>query len=465
MANALSISSQEIPFPKTRFSPEPPGPRGVPFLGSLPSLRRDPLGFFTGLSESYGGIARFSVFQVPVWLVTDPAAAEEVLVSKARHFVKGRGLQVGRPIFGDGLLTSEGEKWRRQRKLVAPAFHHQRLAAYERVMADFTTRFVEGLRAGETRDLHRDLMRLTLEIVAKCLFDADVSKEAKSVGDALAVAIREFPKLLNPARRFALLRLPFPAGLELRRSLRTLDTVIAGVIASRKASGEDRGDLLSMLLASRDEDGEGMPDAQVRDEVMTLFLAGHETTALSLVWTLALLAENPVVERRLARELAGFSGDTHALPYLDAVVKESLRLYPPAWAVGRVAAEDVAIGGFRAAKGTSVILSPWVAQRNAGFFADPLAFRPERWQTGEAQGLPRMAYFPFGAGPRSCIGAGFAALELKTILRTLLSKARFVAIPGQDLTPQPSITLRPRGGFRVVVTAVTPALPGMPAAL
>lgn len=440
-------------------SGRPPGPRGLPILGSLRELRSDPLAFFTGLHDTYGDVVSFRVMGVDAWLLCAPRDIEALLTDGER-FTKGRALAAGRRLLGNGLLTSEGAVWRRQRRLAQPAFHRHRVDAYGDAMVRFAARRADRWLAGETRDLHEEMMGLTLEVVAHSLFSADVAGDEREVGEALEIALRELPLLLNPVRRALAPVLPTRRFRDLRRAIDTLDGVIHRVIEERRSDGTDRGDLLSTYLAARDEDGQQMDPRQLRDEVMTLFLAGHETTAVALSWAFHLLGESPQVQARLLDELARTLGDRDpavtdlpSLPFLDAVVRETLRLYPPAPSIGRLAAVDLDLAGHRLRKGTTVVVSPWVTHRDPRFFEDPLVFRPERWLDGLAGRLPRLAYFPFGAGPRSCIGASFAILEAQLVLATVLRRFGVRPSAGLVVTPWPSITLRPRRGMRMVLTA------------
>lgn len=436
-----------------------PGPRTLRPGGSFPEFRRDPLAFLTASARQYGDVVEFRFFHVPVWLVNGPEFVEEVLSTKAASFMKGRGLQAGRPIFGDGLLTSEGEFWKRQRRLAQPAFHRDRIAGFGAVMGTAGDRMAKCFRAGETRDVHADFMRLALEIVGRTLFGLDVSHEASEVGESLEVALSEFPSLLNPLRAFFLSHLPTRRARRLAAAVSRLDAVIFRMLAMRRADPGDTGDLLSMLLSARDEDGSGMTDRQLRDEVLTLFLAGHETTALALTWAVFLLSRNPGARARLEAEVDALPAarppateDLPHLPFTEAVVKESLRLYPPAWAIGRTALEDVEIGGHVIRKGSAVLVSPWVMHRDGRTFDEPEAFRPERWLGEKTRSLPRFAWFPFGGGPRVCIGSAFAMMEAVLVLAAVSRHVRLDVVPGHPVELFPSVTLRPRQGLRVTVS-------------
>jgi cytochrome P450 len=433
----------------------PPGPPASR-TGSFKNYSRDPLNFLTALSREYGDIVTMRFYNFRVYYVSHPDYIEEVLVNQARKFIKGRILRANKGLFGNGLLTSEGEFWLRQRRLAQPAFHRARIAAYGETMVRFTERLIAGWRDGETRDIHAEMMRLTLQIVAKTLFDADVDDDAQQVGRALEAIMdfnSDFRRLILTPAWLPTLR-NFRAALAIRR----LNKIIYRIIDQRRATGGDAGDLLSMLLHAQDEDGSRMTDRQLRDEVITLFLAGHETTALALSWTWWLLAQNSQAEAKLHAELdtvlAGRSPTLEDLPklrYTDHVITESMRLYPPAWGMARLAIEDAEIGGYRIPKGSGVSLSQWVVHRDPRWFDVPEEFRPERWEGDLLKRLPRFAYFPFGGGPRQCIGNSFALMEAALLLATIAQKFRVRLVPNQQVEPVASITLRPRHGIRVTL--------------
>lgn len=399
------------------------------------------------LSHAYGPISHFTLFGRHFYFLDDPAAIEELLVTKARDFVKSRGAESLKRLLGEGLLTSEDPLHLRQRRLVQPAFHRERIAGYAATMVAEAERFSETLLDGASYEMTRAMMRLTLGIAAKTLFGSDVGNEADEIYEALTTTMRLVPDGLGP---FAALRqaLPLPSNFRFRRARKRLDRTIFAMIAQRRSAPEDRGDLLSTLLLARGEDGEGMSDTQLRDEAMTIFLAGHETTALTLMWSWYLLGREAAAEARLHAELAAFGGrrltiaDLGALPYATAVVKEALRLYPPAWLLGRRAVRDVVIGGYPIAEGSVVFASPFVTHRNPLLYDEPLAFRPERWLDGEER--PRFAYFPFGGGPRLCIGEAFAWTEAVLALATLAQRWSFSVAPGTQVELYPMVTIRPR---------------------
>ncbi|MGB6430423.1 MAG: cytochrome P450 [Candidatus Acidiferrales bacterium] len=434
----------------------PKGPQ-VPWpFGISPMNRADPLGLLEGWARQYGNIFRWRTLHFLVIFVNHPDLVEKVLVSGSRNYMKGRGLQANRELFGNGLLTSEGDSWLRQRRLMQPAFHRERIAAYAGTMIEQGQRLVESWRDAETRDLHADLMRATLEIAATTLFGTSVSdSDAAQISAALGTLIH-----LNstPRRLFPLLRaLPTRANRSYTRAVRQLDKVVYAIISRRRAQlAESDIDLLSMLLNARDEDGGRMTDRQLRDESVTLLLAGHETTALALSWALYLLAQNPEVAAQLHAELDATLAshlptldDVPRLAFTGKVVKESMRLYPPAWGVVRMCPAECTLGGYRIPKGASVILSQYVMHRDPRFFTEPARFDPSRWTDSFERDLPRFPYFPFGGGPRLCIGAGFASMEATLVLAILAQRFRFHLDPSCEVVPQPSITLRPKHGVRL----------------
>ncbi len=434
----------------------PQGPRGHALLGSLPDFQRDQLGFYARCAREFGDVVptRFPFRRVV--LIYHPEAIEEVLVTKSRDFVKSPVVRLLRPFLGDGLLISEGGVWLRQRRLLQPAFHRQRVAAYGEVMTAITARRLAGWKAGEVLEVHAEMMALTQAIVAKTLFDADVSDEADAIVHASNVLMEDFGARLGSLFQLLPGWVPTPANLRARRAIQRLDEVVYRMIATRRRSAEDRGDVLSILLHAQDaDDGTRMTDRQVRDEVMTLFMAGHETTAVALSWTWYLLAQHPDADARLAEELRAVVGDRPPavsdlprLTYTDQVVTESMRLYPPAFGMGRLAVKATEVAGYPIAPGVIVAIPTCVVHRDARWFEEPEAFRPERWADDRARRLPRYAYFPFGGGPRQCIGNGFATMEAVLLLATIAQRFRLAMVPGQRVTPTPYVTLRPHPGIR-----------------
>ncbi len=432
----------------------PPGPRPGNPLVSLWRLRRDPATYLLELQRHYGNAVHLRLARRHLYLFNEPEAVQEVLVTRHRAFVKGQILRQARSVLGEGLLTSEGAFHLRQRRLLQPAFHRQRIASYGATMAEYAERTAARWTDGATFDAAQEMARLTLAVVGKTLFDADVEADAPEVGEALTELLGWSTSPLLPVIQ-RLDWLPLPPLRRLVASRARLHGIVDRLIADHRASG-DRGDMLSMLLAARDEDGQPMPDEQVRAEAMTLFLAGHETTANALAWTWLLLAQHPEVEARLHAEVDAVLGgrlptvdDVPRLTYTRQVLAESMRLYPPAWTLARRAVEEVEIVGWRVPAGSIVLLSQFVLHRDPRFYPQPERFDPDRW-TPEAQAArPRYAYFPFGAGNRICIGEAFAWLEGVLVLATIARHWRLRLAPGHRTALQALITLRPRHGVRV----------------
>ncbi len=429
----------------------PRGPRNPPVIGQIAAFRRDPTGFLKRVADEYGEIAYFRLGPQHVFLLNHPDYIREVLVTNQNNFTKSRALQRARVLLGQGLLTSEGQFHLRQRRLVQPAFHRPRLVGYAAVMTECAVRARERWRAGETLDVAHEMMRLTLAIVGRTLFSTDVEAEAAEIGEALTVVLHMFDMLMMPFSEL-LEKLPLPSIKRFEKARDRLDRTIYGMIRERRASGEDRGDLLSMLLLAQDEEGGGggMTDVQVRDEALTLFLAGHETTANALTWTWYLLSQNPQCEQKMHEEIDRVLGgrtlgfdDLPELRYTEMVLAEAMRLYPPAWAIGRKAIEAFELGGYEIPAGAILILSPYVTHRNPRWFPEPERFDPERER-------PKFAYFPFGGGARVCIGERFAWMEGTLALAAIAQKWRFRLVPGHRVVPQPLITLRTKYGMRMV---------------
>jgi cytochrome P450 len=434
-------------------------PMRLPLLGHVLPYTRDPLGFL-GRAAKLGPLARIELPGIKAVLVNEPDLVEAICVTQNRQFGKDRfARDLQQRILGTGLLTSDGDFWRRQRRLAQPAFHRDRIAAYARTMVDLTLAHIESWREDEIRDAHTDMMGLTLDIVGKTLFGANVAPYARDIGrclehvtaryaDALAMTVPHWDKL------------PTPLNRRFRAAVERLDGIVYGLLASHRAGTTGDGkDLLSMLMAARDEDGSGMSDRQLRDETITLLLAGHETTAIALTFSWMLLSQHPDVRARLEREIDDVAGDrvlTHAdvprLALADKVVRESLRLYPPGWSIGREAAEDLELGGVRFPRGTWFWFLPWTMHRDSRWFPDPERFDPDRWSDDFAKALPRFAYFPFGGGPRQCIGNAFATMEAVLCLATIARRFRLDVVPGRPLELLPTVTLRPKHGLSVRVS-------------
>lgn len=425
----------------------PPGPKGHFLSGHLPEMRRDLLGFYQHCARDYGDCVRLRFGLKRVFFINNPTLIEQVLHS--RNFTKHYALRMNRLLLGNGLLTSEGDFWLRQRRLIQPVFQRERILSYAPDMTACAAKHIEGWRNGEERDLHAEMRKLTLAIATKTLFGADAADQSEAVGRALHEAMGTFGE-----RFFRVIRIPesvpTPGNLRIRRAIRRLDDILYGLIDQRRGQGK-QNDLLSILLHARHEnDGSGMSDKQLRDEAMTLFLAGHETTALALAWGWYLLAQHPdVVEKlqvELRRVLRGRTpdvADLPNLPYTEAIVQEIMRLYPPAYAIGRQAIRACSLSGYPIPAGATVLMSQWVMHRDPRYFDDPDRFYPERWLNGLSKRLPRYAYFPFGGGQRVCIGNTFALMELPLVLATIAQRFRFTLPSGPPVVPRPLLTLQP----------------------
>ena len=436
----------------------PPSVRTDLIGGHFRSFRKDATGFLERLSK-LGDVTSFRLGPQQAYFLNDPELIRDLLVVNAHKFKKGRALQRAKTLLGEGLLTSEGEFHLRQRRMIQPAFHRAQIADYSRSMVELAEETSDNWRDRETLDIDREMMHLTLRIVGKTLFSANVEDDADAVGKAMTSMTTLFNFLLLPFSEW-LQKLPLPHSKRFKSARGTLDSVIYAIINDRRRSGENKGDLLSMLLNAQDEDdGSVMTDEQVRDEALTLFLAGHETTANLLTFTWYVLLQNPDAEAKLHEEidrvLNGRSPtfeDISKLTYCEHVIAESMRLYPPAWAIGRLATEDHEFGGFPVAKGSLILISPYITHRDKRFWSEPEVFRPERWEMQSVKVAgQRYIYFPFGGGIRRCIGEGFAWTEGILLLATLAGKWKLELDPGQKIALQPMITLRPKYGMRMKI--------------
>lgn len=437
--------------------PRPPGLAPGYFGGHFFRYRKRPTEFLREMA-SLGDVTYMRLFRMPAYLLNHPDLARDLLVNSNSKFVKGRALQRAKMLLGEGLLTSEGEAHLRQRRMIQPAFHRDRIASYAQTMSGEAVRIRKEWRNGSTLDIDREMMRLTLRIVGRTLFGVDVDGDAEDVGAAMTDLIESFDFLLIPFSEH-LEKLPIPPANRCRKAVATLDRVIYGFIEERRMDLSDEGDLLSMLLLARDEDDGGvMTDKQVRDEAITLFLAGHETTANALTFTWYLLSQNPEAESKLHEEIDTVLGgrapsfeDIPDLKFTEAVLAESMRLFPPAWAVGRLAAEEHEFGGYNVPKGALVLISPFVMHRDERFWERPDEFIPDRWEEQSVkEASRRFIYLPFSRGVRSCIGEGFAWTEGILAIAAIAQKWRFRLAEGQKLGLKPLMTLRPAYGMRMV---------------
>lgn len=443
----------------------PPGPHGRPFVGIMPDFARDTLSFMRTLSR-YGDVTSMRFGPFVVFGLNSPDLVQHAIVKLADKMQKQTiTVTTMKPVVGMGLFTSDGEFWRRQRRLAQPAFHTRRIGSYAQTIAAFAQAYGDRIRDGEMLDIERDMNALTMSIIAKVLFDADVTGEAAEVGEITTEVLHHMNERFN--RFFSLpYWVPTPAHRRFHRLVARLDVLIQGFIDARRASGQDNGDLLSMLLMAQDEEEDtgGMSDQQVRDEAMTMFGAGHETTSVTMTWTWALLAQHPAIAAKLHAELDAVLGgrvptfeDLPKLRYTEQVIKESMRLYPAAWGFTREATEDVEIGGFTLKKGEGVMVNTYGMHHDARYFPDPERFDPERFSEAREGDIPKYAYLPFGTGPRVCIGNAFAMMEAKLILATLAQRYTFALAPGQIVEGQRQFTLRPKYGMRMIAHARVPA--------
>jgi cytochrome P450 len=436
----------------------PPGPRGTLVGGSLRQFMARRLDFFLDVARRYGDLASFRFGPRRIFLASHPDLIESVLVTDARHYLKHFGARMYKPVLGNGLVTSEGDFWLRQRRLSQPAFLKHRVLSYAPAMTELTERMLAGWSDGQPINVHFEFSSLTSKVALKTLFDLEDDGDREAFTDALRLAFT-----LMSERFRSLLPLPMwvplPRNLRLKRAIAHLNRVVDAFVAAGRARKQPGDDLLSRLLTAQDEDGGRMTDRQLRDEAMTLYLAGHETTALTLTWSWYLLAKHPEVEEKLVGEWQAVLGgrtptadDLPRLPYTDAVITEAMRVFPPVYLLGREATCDLELGGYRVRKGYTVFVSQWVSHRDPRYFPDPEQFRPERWLDGLAKRLPKYAYYPFGGGPRVCIGNTFALMEAALILATVGQRFRFTYSGDAPPELNPQITLLPKDGIPAVLS-------------
>ncbi len=449
----------------TRSAGGVPGPPGYPLVGALPKMRQDPLRFLLEAASRYGDVVSLGgVGAQKYFLITHPSDIERIVKTDHRNYVKGANFKLLKGFVGEGLFLSEGDHWRRQRRLIQPAFHLSRLAALGGVMTGETAvmlaRWDDLARRGEPVELEREMMHLSLQIAVKTLFGSDLGDRADAVRAAVSFAFRYLHE-----RVWAIAPLPpwvpTAANRRFRRAVASLDEIVYGIIAERRRTGREGEDVLSMLLAARDEEtGEGMTDREIRDEVMTLLVAGHESAALTLTWTLYLASRHGSLERRLHRELDAALGglapgfaDLPKLAYAGLLLKESMRLYPAFWMFTRTPLADDVVGGHRIPAGSVLILSSYVTHRHRGFWRNPEGVDPERFLPENAAGRPPFAYFPFGGGPRQCIGNRLAEYQTLIVLATIAQRYSLHLLPGHPVEPQATLSLRPRYGVRMTLEA------------
>ena len=431
----------------------PPGPRPHFLIGNIPLAAAEPLNTFARWANEFGDIFYYRAAWLHVYFLNRPDLIEYVLVRNPQNFLKDRVVQSSRWLLGTGLLTAEGEPWKRQRRILQPAFSRDRVNSYSQCMINCAEQMLATWKPGTVIDIHQEMMRVTLRVVIQALFGVETA-ETNTISQAMNTVMANSTGarlLLPPLFRY----LPFPGMRNVRRAAQQMNAGVYHIVRQRHS--RDAGaplDLLSILMNARDDDGSGMTDEQVRDEVMTFLLAGHETTALALCWGLYLLSRHPEVEQKLHDELDLVlgSGPPHIsnlplLVYTEKVLKETMRLYPPAWSVARTAIDGFELESYRIPARSNIVMSQWIMHRDARFFPDPQRFDPDRWDTASCQNLPRFAYFPFGGGPRQCIGSSFATTEALLLLATIARKFRLVNVNPSTVVPVPSLTLRPKGSI------------------
>ncbi len=441
----------------------PPGPKGLPIVGNTLQFRRDPLHFVREMQQTYGHMATIHFGKMPVVMFFRPEHVRYFLVEKPRNFVKP-GLGNLRFLLGDGLLTTDGDFHRQQRRLVQPAFHKHRVEGYADTMVQLTEEMIAHWQPGSEIDMAQEMQQLTLRIIMKALFNLDSPSQSALLGQAFNHVITNSSRTVGSVRRLRL-DLPFTPYGRVMAGKRTLDTFVYDLIKQRRAEGRDVGDVLSMLLQAQDE-GNTMTDKQVHDQVLTFLAAGHETAQNTMSWTFYLLSQHPQVLEKLLSELrtvlngrAPSTADLPNLPYLEWVINKSWRIYPPAWTLSRKAVEAFDLDGYHFRAGTIAVFSQWVLHHLPDIWGDPDIFRPERWDPLVGQQVPQWSYFPFGGGPRICIGMPFAELETRLLLATILQHYTPRLVPGFTVVPQPRVTLRPKYGMHMILDATSVEVP------
>ncbi|MBN9248263.1 MAG: cytochrome P450 [Hyphomicrobium sp.] len=430
----------------------PPGPKGTLIGGNIAQMGPRRVDFFLDLAQTYGPVASFRVGRWRVFLVSDPELIQQVLVTDARHYIKHFGARTFKPILGNGLVTSEGDFWLSQRRMMQPSFLKALVLSYAPIMAELTAAMLAQWAPGKAVDLEFEFSGLTSAIALKTLFGLDDHGDRAKVDASLIETFDSLTARVDAAIRLPLW-MPTPTNLRLRRAIANVKALVDGFIA-QKRSRPLANDLLSTMITAQREDGSRMSDQQLRDEAVTLYLAGYETTALTLTWSWYLLSQHPEAERKLVDEwrrvLGGRSPnaeDLTALPYTSAVINEAMRLYPPVYAIGREAMTELELGGYRVKRGYTILMSQWVSHRDPKYFPEPERFLPERWLDGLAARLPKFAYYPFGGGQRLCIGSHFATMEAMIVLATVGQKYKFTLAPDAVIDIKPQITMPPKFGM------------------
>lgn len=432
------------------------GPKGLPFIGNMLDMGRDTFGFLEKCAAEHGDVTKIQLAQFPALLLNDSDLIGEVLLKKHQDYTKNKVFwRQLKALMGDGLFTAEGTVWQRQRKLTAPAFATKPMQGYAPDMAELAEEVMQPWQDGEVMDLYKGCMDLALRVSIRTLLSSDIEHDLEGMDHATSQINDEIvARFTRPI--FIPDAVPLPGHIRYRRGIEFIEKIVYDIIEEYRSGKGKPDSFISMLMAARDENGQAMSDKQLRDEVMTMLISGYETTALNIAWAFHLLGQHRDIQDAMAAEVRENVGDksiTHEdlpnLPLVERAVIEILRLYPPAWAVGREAAVDTTIGDYDVPKGTTILLSPWLTHRKPEYFKDPLTFNPDRWKGDFRKKLPRFAYFPFGGGPRICIGSRFAMMEVMLMLGTIVRKFDIERLMDRPVTPVASVTLRPTGGIWV----------------
>lgn len=435
-----------------------PNIKGYPIVGSLPDFARDPIAFITHLKDTHGDVVTFSLAGNKSALFSDPKDVDRVLMETGKHYGKFKPTYAMRTILGNGLVISEGDFWKRQRKLAAPAFHHQSIKRYADQMVAYTQDMLATWHADQGTDIHQEMMTLTQRIIMKVLFDVDVLNNADQASKAFDAMMQAIGAEISSIEAILPPLIPTPTRRKMIEGVKYIDGVLLDIIEARKNDTNPKHDLLTMLMEARDDDGQPMSTEQLLDEIRTLYLAGHETTAATLTWTWLQLSKNPEVYDKLIAEIDQVlngrvpnADDVSQLPYCNAVVKESLRTHPVAWITQRVALADVEVGGYTIEEGTFIFVSPWIIHHDERWYDAPNSFIPERWLQEKSQLPPRHVYLPFGGGPHICIGNGLAMMEAVLLLATFLQHFRVAVLPDHPVEIELAGTLRPKHGLQATL--------------
>lgn len=447
---------------KQQMPKQPATAPGFPIVGNMAEFAQNPIKFITRLKEEYGDVAGFSLLGKKAVLISNPHDIDEILLETGTRYSNGKNgtSHALKIVLGNGLVTSEGDFWKRQRKLMAPTFHHQSIKKYADLIVAYAQDMAKTWQHGATRDIHQDMMTLTQRIIMKALFDVDVLENALEASKAFDAMMHGLDAEMRGLDAILPGFIPTSTRRRMVEGVDYINRLLMDIIEQRRANGSTNHDLLTMLMDARDDEGQPMSTTQLLDEIRTLYLAGHETTATTLSWTWMLLSQNPDIYAKLEAEIeqvlnghAPTADDVQRLPYCNAVIKEALRCYPVAWITARVPLEDVEIGGYQVAKGTMIFLSPWLVHHDERWYAEPDTFVPERWLKDKSELPPREVYIPFGGGPRICIGNGFAMMESVLILATLLQQYHISLLPEHQPEIEVTGSLRPKSGIHVALTA------------